>query len=385
MSGTPLPNVLLVDDRPDNLLVLEALLEDLPCTTARATSGEEALRYLLREEVAVILLDVQMPGIDGYETANAIKGRDRTRGIPIIFLSAIDRELHHQLRGYSTGAVDFLPKPLQPEVLVAKVAVFLDLYRQSRTIADQAEELTRRLAERDAANAALSEVTAELHRSNGDLERFALVAAHDLLEPLQVGRGLLDLLSERHAKDLGGEGRDLADEAAACLDGMAALVSGLLAYAKAGTSASAAVGPVDLEEVLTQVKAQLASEILATSATITHDPLPELRGDSYTVTQVLRQVIGSALARRPHRPHVHVGLARRDDKHVLAVSDDGPTVPPEELAGLFTLFGLPDARRGGVALAVARRLLEAIGESIWAAPAPGSGITVSFTLPATGE
>jgi CheY-like chemotaxis protein len=379
MKATDLPNVLIVDDRPDNLLVLEALLESLPCTTVRATSGEEALRYLLKEEVAVILLDVQMPGIDGYDTANAIKGRDRTRAIPIIFLSAIDRELHHQLRGYSMGAVDFLAKPLQPEVLVAKVSVFLDLYRQSRTIADQAEELTRRLAERDAANAALNDVTAELQRSNGDLERFAMVAAHDLLEPLQVGRGLLDLLAERHSKDLGDEGRDLTDEASACLDGMAALVSGLLAYAKAGTSASAAIAALDLEEVLAQVKAQLATEILISSATITNDPLPEVRGDRYTVTQVLLQVVGSAIARHSHDPHLHIGLSRQDGKHVIAVSDDGPTLPPEQLG---SLFGVPDARRGGVPLAVARRLLEAIGETIWAAPAPGTGTTVSFTLPA---
>jgi signal transduction histidine kinase len=375
-TATDLPRVLLVDDRADNLLALEALLEPLACAIVRATSGEEALRYLLKEDVAVILLDVQMPGIDGYETAKAIKGRDRTRGIPIIFLSAIDREMRHQLRGYSSGAVDFLPKPLQPEVLIAKVRVFLDLYRQAHLIAAQADELARRLAERDAANAALNAATADLQRSNGDLERFALVAAHDLLEPLQIGRGLLELLAERHGKELEGEARELANEAAACLDGMAQLVSGLLAYAKATGSVSAATGPVDLEAALAEAKGQLRS-----AAEITNDPLPQVRADAYTVKEVLVQVLGSAIARHGGEPHVHVGLTRRNEKWVIAVADDGPTLPPEQLGSLFTLFGAPDARQGGVALPLARRLLDTLGEAIWAEPSPGTGTTVSFTLP----
>ena len=382
MREPGLPKVLLVDDRPDNLLALEALLDGLPCTTVRATSGEEALRYLLKEEVAVILLDVQMPGIDGYDTANAIKGRERTKGIPIIFLSAIDREIQHQLKGYSSGAVDFLPKPLQPEVLIAKVTVFLDLYEQARTIAIQAGELADRLAERNAANAALSRATAELQRSNGDLERFALVAAHDLLEPLQVGRGLLELLAQRHGRELSDEGCKLADEATACLDGMAQLVGGLLAYAKAGTSVGSDESSVlDLEEALAEAKAQLGSEIRASGASITSDPLPTVPVSPVSVKQVLIQVIGSALARHDGDPRIHVGLTRREERWVVSVADDGPTIPAEQLGSLFTLFGRPDERRGGVALALARRLLHEMGEDIWAEPAPGAGTVVAFTLP----
>lgn len=370
------PKVLLVDDRPDNLLVLEALLEPLACTTVRATSGEEALRFLLKEEVAVILLDVQMPGTDGYETARAIKGRDRTRGIPIIFLSAIDREMHHQLRGYSTGAVDFLSKPLQPEVLLAKVTVFLDLYRQAKTIAVQAEELARRLAERDAANAALEAATAELQRSNGDLERFALVAAHDLLEPLHVAKGLMELLAERHASALGDDARALAEEADVCLGGLAHLVTGLLAYARAGIGTSVSLRRVQLGPLLDEAAGSASGPV-----SITSDPLPEARCDPQTVREVFLQVIDSAISRHDETPAIHVGLSRRDDRWVISLADDGPTIPPEQLADLFTLFGAPDGRRGGVSLAVARRLLEASGESIWAAPSPVAGTTVSFTLP----
>jgi diguanylate cyclase (GGDEF)-like protein len=133
-------NILMVDDRPENLLALEAVLEPLGQNLVRANSGEEALRRLLVEEFAVILLDVQMPGLDGFETAAHIKQREKTRHIPIIFLTAISKDAHHALRGYTVGAVDYIFKPFEPSVLRSKVSVFVDLYRLKR----QAEDLAHR-------------------------------------------------------------------------------------------------------------------------------------------------------------------------------------------------------------------------------------------------
>ncbi|MEA2460074.1 MAG: hypothetical protein QOH90_251 [Actinomycetota bacterium] len=121
-------NILLVDDRPENLLALEAVLEPLNQNLIKAASGEEALKRLLNDDFAVILLDVQMPGLDGFETAELIKAREKTRHIPIIFLTAISKDPHHALRGYSVGAVDYIFKPFDPEVLRSKVGVFIDLY-----------------------------------------------------------------------------------------------------------------------------------------------------------------------------------------------------------------------------------------------------------------
>jgi CheY-like chemotaxis protein len=138
--------ILLVDDRPDNLLALEAILGSLGQTLVRAASGEEALKALLADDYAVILLDVQMPGMDGFETAAHIKRRERTRDIPIIFLTAINREPQHAFRGYSTGAVDYLAKPFDPWVLRAKVAVFVDLHRKNRQLRRQAELLAERMS-----------------------------------------------------------------------------------------------------------------------------------------------------------------------------------------------------------------------------------------------
>jgi CheY-like chemotaxis protein len=138
--------ILLVDDRPENLLALEAILGTLGQELVRASSGEDALKALLADDYAVILLDVQMPGMDGFETANHIKRRERTRDIPIIFLTAINREPQHAFRGYSAGAVDYLAKPFDPWVLRAKVSVFVDLYRKTRQVREQAELLAGQVA-----------------------------------------------------------------------------------------------------------------------------------------------------------------------------------------------------------------------------------------------
>src|SRR5688572_30881864 len=130
--------ILLVDDRPENLLALEAILSALDQTLVRASSGEEALKALLTDDFAVILLDVQMPGMDGFETAAHVKRREKTRDIPILFLTAIDGEAHQAFRGYAAGAVDYLAKPFDPWVLKAKVGVFVELYERRRELSHQA-------------------------------------------------------------------------------------------------------------------------------------------------------------------------------------------------------------------------------------------------------
>ena len=137
--------ILLVDDRAENLLALEAILSALDQTLVRATSGEEALKALLTDDFAVILLDVQMPGMDGFETAAHIKRRERTRDIPIIFLTAINHGPHHTFRGYAAGAVDYISKPFDPWVLRAKVSVFVELYMKNCQLKEQAALLRLQL------------------------------------------------------------------------------------------------------------------------------------------------------------------------------------------------------------------------------------------------
>lgn len=137
--------ILLVDDREENLIALEAILSSLDLVPVRARSGEEALKALLNTEFALILLDVRMPGMDGFETAAHIKRRERTRNIPIIFLTVVDSAPDYAFRGYAAGAVDYLTKPFDPWVLRAKVSVFAELYNMNKRLAEQSVLLRERL------------------------------------------------------------------------------------------------------------------------------------------------------------------------------------------------------------------------------------------------
>ncbi|WP_113698608.1 response regulator [Nonomuraea lactucae] len=138
--------ILLVDDREENLIALEAILSSLDLVPVRARSGEEALKALLNTEFALILLDVRMPGMDGFETAAHIKRRERTRNIPIIFLTVVDSAPDYAFRGYAAGAVDYLTKPFDPWVLRAKVSVFTELYNMNKRLAEQASMLRDRVS-----------------------------------------------------------------------------------------------------------------------------------------------------------------------------------------------------------------------------------------------
>lgn len=151
--------VLLVDDRHDNLLALEAILQGLPVQAVSANSGEEALKHLLVDDFALILLDAQMPEMDGFETARHIKRRERTRHIPIIFLTAADRDSQLALRGYAVGAVDYLSKPFDPWVLRAKVSVFVELWTKTQQLQAQAEVTRSREASLRAAGTAIDEAS----------------------------------------------------------------------------------------------------------------------------------------------------------------------------------------------------------------------------------
>ncbi|MGW4645338.1 response regulator [Kitasatospora sp. NPDC004289] len=195
--------ILLVDDRPENLLALEAILSALDQTLVRAASGEEALKALLTDDFAVILLDVQMPGMDGFETASHIKRRERTRDIPIIFLTAINHGPHHTFRGYAAGAVDYISKPFDPWVLRAKVSVFVDLYVKNCQLKEQAALLRLQveqgeatvLGELSARLAAVEEQAEALGKQLGDSSDTTAAATAAHLERKLAGlRKALDAL-----------------------------------------------------------------------------------------------------------------------------------------------------------------------------------------------
>src|SRR5580693_7209482 len=205
--------ILLVDDTPENLVSLEAALYGLGEQLVMANSGKEALRHLLNDDFAAILLDVRMPEMDGFETAELIRSRPRSRQIPILFLTGYRNE-EHLFRGYDLGAVDFLFKPIVPEVLRSKVAVFVELSRtnaklqqQTDALRKQAEELHRAEQEVRQLNATLEvrvlERTEALMRSNEELQQFAYIASHDLQEPLRTVSIYAQLLAKRYQGRMG--------------------------------------------------------------------------------------------------------------------------------------------------------------------------------------
>ena len=147
MTNVDKAKILIVDDRPENLLVLESLLDKIDCAIVKATSGNEALSLMLDHEIALVLLDVQMPEMDGFEVAELMRGSEKTRYIPIIFVTAISKEQKCIFKGYGVGAVDYLFKPIEPIILQSKVRVFLELYNQKTIISEQAELLEMKVKE----------------------------------------------------------------------------------------------------------------------------------------------------------------------------------------------------------------------------------------------
>ncbi|HTC82656.1 MAG TPA: ATP-binding protein [Acidimicrobiia bacterium] len=386
-QGPGIARVLIVDDRADNLLALRAVLEPLGLDLVEADSGEEALRHLLAGEFALIILDVQMPVLDGFETARLIRGRERTRYVPIIFLTAISGEPEHHLRGYQSGAVDYVYKPFEPEILRAKVSVFVELWARGATIEAQRRELTVRLADLDEAHAGLAAQAVELERSNAALERFAEVVGVEVREPLHTVAGLLDLLDDRHAGALSDEGRTLLARALAGTDRARSIVGSLLDYARAST-VELHRDRLPLVEVLAEAEAETGPQLAEAKAEIVADGLPLVWGDRGQLVHLLNQLLDNAVRFRGSAvPVVTVSAEAVGAAVRVTVADNGPGVAETDLPRLFTAFARPTpegaagGRGAGLGLALCRRIVERHGGMIWAERGADGGLVVRFELP----
>ena len=379
--------ILLVDDREENLLALEAVVEPLGHPIIKATSGKEALRVLLRDDVAVILLDVQMPELDGFETAAHIKQRERTREIPIIFLTAISADTTNVLRGYAQGAVDYLTKPFDPDVLRSKVSVFLELQRSRTLLQNQALLLEQRLQEREKAEEALRATASDLARSNEELENFAAVVSHDLQAPLVTNAGLLAVLIEDHGPSMTADALDLVDRAKRNLESMRRLITGLLAWSQAGL-AQLELTTVDLSAVMREVTEACGAAIERSSAQVSVGPLPVVRGDPAQLAELFQNLLTNAL--KFHHagavPHIDVSASEDVSGVVVTVADDGIGIAPERRAEVFAMFSRigTDHPGRGIGLAVCQRIVERHGGRIWMDGREGGGTVVRVCLPGSG-
>jgi signal transduction histidine kinase len=394
--------ILLVDDRPANLLALETILEDLGQELVKATSGKDALRQILNEDFAVILLDVKMPGMDGFETATLIRERERSRHTPILFITA-HKDDEHLFRGYYAGAVDFLYKPINPEVLRSKVAVFVDLSRKTELLQKHAAilearnaELERSILERRRADEEVRRLnceleqrvadrTAELVRANEELRQFGYAASHDLREPLRTVASYTQLLTRRYAGQLDDEGREFMGYITDSVHRMDALLSDLLAYSHQLNVRQQVLSPVDTEAVLQGVLLNLDVSIRESGSRIESHDLPEVMSDFAQMGQVFQNLIGNAIKYRgAEPPFIEIWAEESEDVWTFCFRDNGLGINPryhDQIFGIFKRLHGREYPGTGIGLALVKRIIERHNGRIWVESEDGKGSTFKFTIP----
>lgn len=396
--GERRPTVLLVDDRPENLLALEAVLGDMDLIMLRAASGEAALKHLLEREVALILLDVRMPRMDGFETAALIRSRDKCRHIPIIFITGVNTEMEHVSRGYSLGAVDYILKPFPPEILRSKVSVFVELFRKSEQVRRQAREIQemqfqeiirreqeKRLVEVQRYAHDLEQNAKELARSNEELEQFAYVASHDLQEPLRKVGNYAQLLDRASRRKLDPKGRKYLDKILEGADRMHSLIRDLLNYSRVSTGESP-FEMIDMEGVLEAAISNVDAMVKSAGAAVTHDPLPSVWANSTRMQELLQNLIQNGIKFRGEAPpQVHVSATKENSEWTFSVRDNGIGIDPRYFERIFVIFQrlhpASEYPGNGMGLTICKRIVERHGGRLWVESGPGRGATFRFSLP----
>jgi signal transduction histidine kinase len=405
-------NLLLVDDRPENLLALEAILDPLGQCLIRANSGPEALKHVLGEEFAAILLDVQMPGMNGFEVAEIIKSRERSRTIPIIFLSAINKEDAYVFKGYSMGAVDYVFKPFNPDVLRSKVAVFVDLYLKQREIQRQADQLREgqkrelelehrtSMLEAEARSAAkLSQMNEELHRRQLALEqamgarnRFYASMSHELRTPINAVIGYSTLMLDNIYGPLNAKQKEGLQRSLRAARHLLELVNDVLDLSKieAGKielSLQPVMFPALIEDLFVTVR-PLADEY-GSSLTLEMETEPfNIVSDPRRVRQILLNLLSNAIKFGEGKP-IQVVCKRNEDKGVqLEVVDQGVGIAKDDIARIFEEFvQVSESKQPGTGLGlpISRRLAQLLDGSLTVHSMPGEGSAFRLTLPASLE
>jgi signal transduction histidine kinase len=355
------PNVLLVDDRQENLVVLEATLKPLGVRLVKATSGHDALLHLLRETFAVILLDVQMPRLDGLQTAQLIRNREQTRHIPIIFITAYARETAYVFKAYARGAVDYLLKPLDPDILRAKVRVFCDLFTRG---------------ERIRKNAMRPHTT----------DAFFTSVVHELQTPLAAAKAQAQLaLHQIDPRAEGGTARALR-VITQQIDGVARLVSDLLDANRLELGLFE-VRPFwfDLPALLEELRVRL--QPLSDKHQITvraPEHLPVL-ADRDRIDQVLSNLLSNAIRYSPDGGSIEVVAEENRDSVHVSVQDHGLGIPAAQQPTIFEHFSQGQRPSGGLGLGlmISKGIVERHGGKIWVQSegVPTRGSTFHLTLP----
>lgn len=353
-------NILAVDDVPQNLAAIEAIFAQSGLKVLSAASGTEALELLLVNEVALALLDVQMPGMDGFEVAELMRGAERTRGIPIIFMTAASHDPTRTFRGYEAGAVDFLYKPVDPQILKSKVEVFVELYSQRLKLSAQLEELRAALK--------LNEL-------------FAAVLGHDLRNPLHAISMSAEWL-ERRSTDPAV--LSMAERIGSSVRRMTRMIEQLLDVARiraGGVQLTMQVS--DAAKVFSAIRDEFESLRVPGRITVMTDGDTRATFDVDRLSQVFSNLLGNALQHSEPGSPISVRIDGSDPGFVTARISNQGVIPPERMKSLFEPFQPGSLSRQGLGLGlyIANQFVRAHGGSIEATSKAGEHTVLEFSIP----
>jgi signal transduction histidine kinase len=401
-------NILIVDDEPRNLVVLETVLDDPGYRLIRANSGDQALLALMANEFAVLVLDVRMPGMTGFELAKLIKERKKTARVPIIFLTAYFNEDQHILEGYGTGAVDYLHKPVNAAVLRSKVAVFAELHRKGRALQAANLSLHAEVTERRRAEARLSELNesldrrviertqalqaseAQLREADRRKDEFLATLAHELRNPLAPVRTAAQIVLRQ--AQLEPELARAADVIERQVRAMSRLIDDLMDVSRINQ------GRLELRRQPVSLTAVLREAIESTQLLLDECQqelvvaLPQqdviVDGDATRLAQAFMNLINNAAKYTDRGGRLEICMQAGGDLVRITFSDTGIGIAPERLLDVFEMFSqvetaLSRSRGGlGIGLALTRRLIELHGGTVTASSAgPGQGSSFEVVLP----
>jgi two-component system sensor histidine kinase/response regulator len=358
-------DILIVDDTPDNLRVLSVMLTNQGYEVRKALNGQRAIASAHSEPPDLILLDIKMPEMNGYEVCKQLKASPATREVPIIFISALDDALD-KVRAFASGGVDYVTKPFQEAEVLARIEHQLRIQRLQQQLVERNEELLR---------------------SNRELEQFAYVVSHDLQQPLQSVTGFVRLIQLKYESTLDEVAQDYLNRIHEIGSRMQRLIQDLLAYAQIDKQQEESLEVVDCNEILQQVLDNLRETIIEKSAIVTSDPLPLVKGSESQLVQLFQNLISNGIKFVPSQviPTIHISVAQHNNYWFISICDNGIGIKSEHLQQIFEIFQrIHSAQKypgTGIGLATCKKIVERHGGQIWVESQFGKGTTFHFTLP----